>query len=327
MSLSNLNSLKAVFTASLLPLAVNAWSAEYATEMTVAQDGSGDYASIQAAIDATKCYPYERITINIKPGVYQEKVEVYAWNTQVSLIGEDRNTTIITHDDYFDRINKGRNSTFHTYTLKVAGDDFHAENLTVVNSAGPVGQAVALHVEADRASFDNISIKGWQDTLYVAGEGQRSYFNNCYIEGSIDFIFGGGTALFEQCEIKSLSDAYITAASTPANQDYGFVFKNSSFTAASDVDAVYLGRPWRKYAKTVFIDSELGAHILPAGWHNWDREENEATVFYAEYNNSGAGAVINNRVSWSHQLRKKQLRAYANEKILNGWDPSALTQK
>ena len=294
---------------------------EYDTYLTVAQDGSGEYTSIQAAIDATKTFPYGPITIFVKAGTYHEKVEVYSWNTQVSLIGEDKDTTIITQGDHFDSINKGRNSTFHTYTFKVAGNDFTAKNLTVVNSAGPVGQAVALHVEADRAVFENVALKGWQDTLYVAGEGHRSYFKHCTIEGSVDFIFGGGTALFEQCEIKSLLNSYITAASTAEHQPYGFVFDGCTLTAAPGVDKVYLGRPWREYAKTVFLNSQLGEHILPAGWHNWDRTENEGKVTYAEFNNSGPGADTGQRVGWSSLLSKRQAKRYRKEKIFGDWQP------
>jgi len=297
---------------------------DYPTEMTVAQDGSGDFTRIMDAVDATKTFPYVPITIYIKDGIYHEKVDVYSWNTHVSLIGESREGTVITYDDYFDKIDRGRNSTFHTYTLKVSGDDFHAENMTIINSSGPVGQAVALHLEADRASFKNVSLKGYQDTLYVAGEGHRSYFNNCYIEGTIDFIFGGGTALFEDCEIKSLGDAYVTAASTPENQDFGLVFNHCRFTAAEGVKEVYLGRPWREYARTVILNSELGDHILPAGWHNWDREANELTAFYAEFGNYGAGSATAKRVPWSKQLTSGDAEIYSIENIFRGWQPDNL---
>lgn len=297
---------------------------DYITEMTVALDGSGDFTSIQAAINASKCYPYERITIRVKDGVYKEKVNVYSWNTQLSLIGESREGTIITFDDHFDRIDKGRNSTFHTYTMRVGGNDFHAENLTIINSAGPVGQAVALHIEADRVSIVNSNIKGHQDTLYVAGEGFRSYFKDSYIEGSIDFIFGQGTALFEDCEIKSLSDSYITAASTPADTRFGLVFNRCKFTAAEDVAAVYLGRPWRQHASTVIMNSSLGAHILPQGWHNWDRKANEATAFYAEFGNQGPGAGRSQRVAWARQLSADSAAQYTLENIFRGWQPDQL---
>ena len=294
----------------------------YKTELTVAHDGSGDFTTIQSAINATKTFPEVPINIYIKNGVYHEKVEVYSWNTNISLIGENRDKTIITFNDHFKKINKGRNSTFHTYTLKVSANDFHAENLTVINSAGPVGQAVALHVEADRASFFNVTLKGNQDTLYVAGEGARSYFKNCLIEGTTDFIFGGGTALFESCEIKSLSNSFITAASTPKSQPFGFVFNNCVITAASGVNNVYLGRPWRSYAKTVFINSILGEHILPTGWNNWGSKEKEQTVFYGEFNNTGKGANIEKRVQWSQQLTESQANTYTKQRILRDWQPN-----
>ena len=305
----------------LLLLTNTAFSQDYETEMTVALDGTGDFTSIQAAINATKCYPYDRITIHLKDGVYKEKVEVYAWNTRISLIGESRDGTVITFDDYFDKIDLGRNSTFHTYTLKVLGNDFHAENLTLINSSGPVGQAVALHVEADRATFTNIAMKGFQDTLYVAGEGFRSYFKDCFIEGSIDFIFGEGTALFENCEIRSLGNSYVTAASTPKDQPFGLVFNNCRLTAAADVNRVYLGRPWREYAKTVFLNCEIGTHIVPEGWHNWDRKANETTAFYAEFGNTGPGASLDGRVSWVKRLSEKNAEDYTMENIFRGWNP------
>ncbi len=293
----------------------------YKTKLVVAQDGSGDFRKIQDAIYATKTFPDVPIKIYIKDGIYNEKVEVYSWNTRVALMGESRDGTIITFDDHFDKIDKGRNSTFHTFTLKVAGNDFHAENLTVINSAGPVGQAVALHVESDRASFKNVSLKGHQDTLYLAGEGARTYFKDCYIEGTTDFIFGEGTALFEGCEIKSLSNSYVTAASTPKGQGFGFVFKHCQLTAAKGVDKVYLGRPWRSYAKTVFLNTELGAHILPVGWNNWSSAEKEKTVFYAEFNNTGKGAKTDKRVDWAQQLVPAQAADYTKANILRGWQP------
>jgi pectinesterase len=308
-------------TALLLTLSTSLFAGDYRTEMTVALDGSGDFTSIQEAIDATKCYPYERITIHVKDGVYREKVEVYAWNTLVSLVGESRDGTVITFDDYFDKVDKGRNSTFHTYTLRVRGNDFHAENLTIINSSGPVGQAVALHVEADRAAFVNVAIKGFQDTLYVAGEGFRSYFRDCYVEGTTDFIFGGGTALFENCEIRSLGNSYITAASTPKNQEFGLVFRNCRLTAGPDVDRVYLGRPWREYARTVFLDCAMGDHITAEGWHNWDRAANEATAFYAEYRSIGPGSNPTGRVAWSKQLSGQSAEGYSMDNLFRGWKP------
>ncbi|MEX2603144.1 MAG: pectinesterase family protein, partial [Gracilimonas sp.] len=212
-----------------------------------------------------------------------------------------------------------RNSTFHTYTLLVEGNDFHAENLTIENSAGRVGQAVALHVDADRASFENCSLLGNQDTLYVAGEGNRQYFKDCYIEGTTDFIFGGATVLFENCQIHSKKNSYITAASTPQGMEYGFVFDQCKLTAEAEVNEVYLGRPWRDHAKTVFLRSEMGEHILSEGWHNWDKKMAEQTVFYAEYGNSGPGYAPGKRVNWSHQLTEDQSNAYKPEVVFGDW--------
>lgn len=298
----------------------------YETHITVAQDNTGDFTTIQQAINATKTFPWHDITIRIKNGIYHEKVNIYAWNPRIRLIGESREKTIIRFDDYFDKINLGRNSTFHTYTMRVAGNDFIAANLTIENTAGPVGQAVALHVEADRAAFYNVSVKGYQDTLYVAGEGHRTYFNQCYIEGSVDFIFGGGTAYFEQCEIRSLlPDTYVTAASTPASQQYGLVFNRCQFTAPQQVSGVYLGRPWRQYAKTLIINSELGQHIHPQGWHNWDNADNEKSVTYVEGNNRGAGAKSTHRVAWAQSLPITQSGTVEAEHVLRGWQPSMPT--
>jgi len=161
----------------------------------VAKDGSGDFTTIQAAINATKSFPDNRVTIILKNGVYREKVRVPSWNTLLSIVGEDRDNTIIVWDDYFNKINRGRNSTFFTYTLAVEADDFYAENLTVENSAGPVGQAVALDVEGNRCVFKNCRILGNQDTAYLDGEFSNQLFVNCKIEGTTDFIFGSATAI------------------------------------------------------------------------------------------------------------------------------------
>lgn len=285
----------------------------------MAQDGSGDYTTIQAAIDGAKSFPYERITIFVKNGVYEEKVKVHSWNPKITLVGESREETIITYGDHFDKIDRGRNSTFFTYTMLVEANDFHARNLTVENSAGPVGQAVALHVEGDRAVLENCRFLGHQDTVFAAGEGSRQYFKDCYIEGTTDFIFGPATAVFENCRIHAKDDSYITAASTPEGEPFGFVFINCTLTAEPEVDEVYLGRPWRDHAQTVFIRSEMGPHIHPAGWHNWSKPEAEQTVFYAEYDNRGPGAGrAAERVSWSRQLRPAEAERYTKANILGG---------
>src|SRR6218665_1720480 len=281
----------------------------------VAQDGSGDYTSIQSAINDSKSFPYQRITIFIKNGIYKEKIKVHEWNTNISLIGESKENTVITNADYFNKVGLGINSTFYTYTLLVEANDFLLKNITVENASGDIGQAVALSVFSDRVAVINCRILGNQDTLYASGTGKQ-YYQNCYIEGTTDFIFGSATAFFENCQIHSKKDSYITAASTPKGTAYGYVFKNCKLTASENATKVYLGRPWRIYAKTVFIDCHFGRHILPLGWHNWSKPEAEQTSFYAEYRSTGQGSSPETRVNWSHQLRKNEAKKYTAQNCL-----------
>ncbi|MCF6130108.1 pectinesterase family protein [Flavobacterium sp. AS60] len=282
---------------------------------TVAQDGSGDYTTIQAAINDSKSFPYQRITIFIKNGTYHEKIKIHEWNTNMSLVGESKENTVITFDDYFNKVNLGINSTFYTYTLLVEANDVLLKNLTIENASGDVGQAVALSVFSDRVAVIDCRITGNQDTLYASGKGCQ-YYKNCYIEGTTDFIFGSATAWFEDCEIHSKKDSYITAASTPEGTDFGYVFKDCKLTSNEAVSKVYLGRPWRIYAKTVFVNCTLGKHILPEGWHNWSKPDAEKNSFYAEYKCTGAGYSPTTRVKWSHQLTKSQAKKYKVENVI-----------
>ena len=280
-------------------------------------NGSGDFTKIQDAVNAARSYPDQRINIFVKNGIYHEKVKIHAWNTKISLIGENKEKTKITFDDHFKKINVGRNSTFHTYTVLVEGTDCSIQNLTIENSSGELGQAVALYVNANRTAVINCNLLGNQDTLYASGEGAKNYFKDCYIEGTTDFIFGDATAYFESCILHSKNNSYITAASTPENAEFGYVFKNCRLTANDFTNEVYLGRPWRPHAKTVFINCEMGKHILPQGWHNWSKPEVEKTTFYAEYKCYGQGFQPDKRVRWSHQLSKKEAKKYILENILN----------
>jgi pectinesterase len=306
----------------LFTLSAFSWAqVQYKSSYVVAPDGSGDFKTLYETIRACKVFPDERIVIHLKPGIYKEKIEVFSWNVKLSLIGENSLNTIVTFDDYS---GKGDINTASSYTFKVLGDDFYAENITFENTAGPVGQAVALFVEADRCVFKNCRFIGNQDTIYTGGEKSRQYFKDCYIEGTTDFIFGGATTVFEQCHIHSKKNSYVTAASTAEGKPYGYVFVKCKLTADSATTKVYLGRPWRNFAKTVFIDCELGTHILPEGWHNWRKPEAEKTTFYAEYNSFGPGAAPQKRVSWSHQLSKAEARSYTTDQILkgtDGWNP------
>nr|WP_240474773.1 pectinesterase family protein [Flavobacterium sp. KMS] len=268
-------------------------------------------------MNAAKAFPYEKVTIHIKNGTYYEKVRIPEFNNNVSLIGESKEKTIITYDDYFGKMNLGRNSTFYTYTMLVEGNDFSASNLTIQNSSGDIGQAVALSIMGDNAYIFNCNILGNQDTLYASGNNSRQYFKDCYIEGTTDFIFGKATVLFENCQIHSLKNSYITAAATPEGTAFGFVFKNCNLTADKNATQVYLGRPWRIYAKTVFIECKMGNHIVPQGWENWSKPEAEKTAFYAEYNCSGEGFKPKERVKWSYQLTKKEAKKYTVENVFS----------
>lgn len=287
---------------------------QYKYIFTVAKDGSGEYASIQGAIDAMRVYPLAPITLYIKNGVYNEKIELPANNTDVTFIGENVDSTIITWNDYS---GKGKHTTFTSYTAKISGNRFRAENITFENSAGPVGQALALYVDADKAVFRNCKFLGNQDTIFTGGEQSRQLFTDCYIEGTTDFIFGPATAVFEHCTIRSKTNSYITAASTTFGKQFGFVFINCIIIADSSVNKLYLGRPWRANAKTVFINSDLPKAIAPEGWNNWGNAENEKTALYAEYKNTGNGAKTDKRVKWSKQLTDSQVRQYTLPNIFS----------
>ena len=286
---------------------------QYKYIFTVAKDGSGDYRYIQDAIDAMRVYPLSPITLYIRNGVYNEKIELPETNTDVSFIGESVDKTIISFNDYSGR---GKLVTFTSYTARISGNRFRAENITFMNSAGPVGQALALYVDADQALFKNCRFIGNQDTIFASGENARQYFTDCYIEGTTDFIFGPSTAVFQHCTIRCKSNSFITAANTPAGKKFGFVIMDCKIVADSAVNKLYLGRPWRAHAKTVFLRCELPAAIAAEGWNNWNNPENEKTSFYAEYKNSGAGDDIAGRVAWSHQLTDKDAKEYTIQNIL-----------
>lgn len=287
---------------------------QYKYVFTVAKDGSGDYKFIQDAIDAMRVYPLMPITLYIKNGVYNEKIELPANNTDVTFIGESVEKTIITFNDYSGR---GRLNTFTSYTAKISGNRFVAENITFANSAGPVGQALALYVDADKAVFKNCRFLGNQDTIFAAGESSRQLFTDCYIEGTTDFIFGPSTAVFQRCTIRCKANSYITAANTTPGKKFGFVFLDCKVVVDSTVTKMFLGRPWRAASKTAFIRCELPKQIAPEGWNNWGNVENEKTAYYAEYKNTGEGAATAVRVAWSKQLTDKEAKEYTLENIFS----------
>lgn len=285
-------------------------------DLVVAKDGSGDYRYIQDAIDAIRVYLPKAITVRIKKGIYKEKITVPSTLTNITFLGDSPDSTVISYDDYS---GKGKMETFDSYTVRVLGNDITFKNITIENTAGRVGQAVALHVEGDRCSFENCRLLGNQDTLFASGENARQYFSNCYIEGTVDFIFGSSTALFERCTLHSkAANTYISAASTPKWVVFGYIFKDCTLTATADVTNVYLGRPWRDYAKTVYINCTMGSHIAEVGWNNWSRPETETTAYYAEYKCSGLGFKPKNRVKWAHQLTDKEAEIYTVENVFAG---------
>lgn len=286
--------------------------------IVVAADGSGDVKTVQEAINKVPENNKTRFTIRIKPGVYQEQINIPATKPFVSLIGENAETTKLT----FKISNKDAGSTSAAFAFYVAGHDFYAENLTFENSFGVGSQAVAVVSDADRAIFKKCRFLAWQDTLYTRRG--RQYFTDSYIEGSVDFIFGQAAAVFENCEIHSKTDGYLTAPMRfAADEPSGLVLIKSKLTAENTVKKVYLGRPWRDYGRTVYLETEMGAHILPEGWHHW-QPEREKTAYFAEYKSVGAGANNSARVSWSHQLTETESAQFRAENFLkgeDGWNP------
>lgn len=307
----------------LAHLAFGAGSAMAApqTELVVAADGSAKYRSVQEAIMAVPAGTRDNpVIILIKPGVYKELIYVQREKRFFHLIGEDASKTILTYDLHANIPGKDGKpiGTFRTPSAQIDADDFTAENITFENSAGPVGQALAIRIDGDRVRFRNCRFLGWQDTILL--NRGRHYFENCYIEGHVDFIFGGATAFFERCHIHCLRNGYITAASTPDNQPFGFVFSNCKITGANASVKTYLGRPWRAFSSVMFLNTEMSEVVRPEGWHNWNFPEREKTVRYAESGSKGAGANLRARVAWARQLSASEAIAITPEKVLGGAD-------
>jgi pectinesterase len=293
--------------------------------ITVAPDGSGEFTSVQAAIDAVADHSEQPTEIRIKPGVYKEKIVVPRSKRFVRLVGDNALRTVLTWD-----LNArmpgadGREiGTFRTPSVTFEADDCSAEGITFENSAGPVGQALAVALFGDRLVFRRCRFLGWQDT--VLDHKGRHYYEQCYIAGHCDFIFGGGTAFFERCRIHCLQKGYITAASTAADQPYGYVFSNCRITGAGPEVTTYLGRPWRDHAKVIFLNTAMASVVRPEGWHNWDHPERETTAYYAEYRSTGPGANPSARVGWSHQLTAAEAQRLTVQAVLSGddgWNPA-----
>ena len=318
----------------------------------IKQDGTGDFTSVQAALDSLPADNQEPVTLFIHKGIYREQIHVTV--PYVSFTGESAEETILTYGLYarMPSDDIGKLGTFRTYSCFIDTHDFTASNLTFENSAGPgtkVGQALALYVDGDRIAFHDCRFLGNQDTLFTAplppkeiepngfvGPKQsapringRHFYQRCYIEGDIDFIFGGATAYFEDCEFFSKYtgqpiSSYVTAASTPEGQEYGYVCQNCLFTSNCPPHSAYLGRPWREYAKVVLLNCQMEHHICPEGWNDWGKESAHDTVFFAEYKSYGPGAAMQSRPYWCHVLDEREAKHFAKELVLggnDGWNP------
>jgi PelA/Pel-15E family pectate lyase len=281
-----------------------------AGEIVVAADGSGDFRTVQEAIDHVPENNSQRIVIHLKPGVYREQIRVSAGKRFVTFRGDDALKTILTYR--LSALEAG--NTRLAFSTFVNADEFRAENVTFENSFGAGSQAVALFVDADRAEFRNCRFLGWQDTLFV--NGGRQWFKDCYIEGHVDFIFGSASAVFENCTIHSKGAGYVTAHYRTSDREHtGFVFVRCRLTGEKAVGGVYLGRPWRPYARVVFIECWLGEHIKAEGWDNWRDPAREKTAWFAEYNSKGPGANLNARVAWSKQLSKADAASFSRDRF------------
>lgn len=317
---ASLKPLLAALLAGVLP----AFTVLAAPDAIVAADGTGNYTSLQTAIDKAPMRTGAadpRWVILVKPGVYRERIYVQRERGHILVRGEDAASTTIAFNlnaNLPDPDAPGKTiGTFRTPTVQIDGDGMIWENLTVSNTAGNVGQALALRADGDRLVFRHCRFLGWQDTILL--NRGRQYFEDCYIEGHVDFIFGAATAWFSRCELHALASGYLTAASTPETSAHGFVFADGRITAADGVKT-YLGRPWRPFARVVFLRTDMSAAVRPEGWHNWNKPDAEKTTFYAEFTSTGPGATPAARVPWSHQLTAAEAAAYTIPAILGGTD-------
>lgn len=294
--------------------------------LVVARDGTGQFRNIAEAIEVCRAFMDYHKVIFVKKGTYKEKLIIPQSLTNIEICGEDRDNTIITWDDHANVIYPPTGKpmgTFRTYTLKIEGSDITLKNITVENNAARLGQAVALFTTGDKIVFLSCRFLGHQDTIYTGNARSRHYFKDCYIEGTTDFIFGPSTAWFENCDIFCKTNSYITAASTPQDVTYGYIFNNCRITADANVSKVYLGRPWRDYGYTLFMNCELPRQIRPEGWHHWQKER-EKTARYLEYNNHGEGANTKGRATWSRQLTKKEAQKITLNEVFSvndTWNP------
>jgi pectinesterase len=294
------------------------------TKIIVAHDGSGKYLTVQEALNHIPLNNKKPVTIYIRNGIYKEKLPLDSTKNFVTIIGEDKFKTILTYDDHTGTVEPNGDviNTMTSHTFLIKADNFTAKNITVQNNAGfSAGQAVALESDGDKAQFYNCRFLGFQDVLFTKSENSRQYYKDCYIEGTTDFIFGPSTVWFEHCHIHSKKNSHVTAASTPQNHEFGYVFNDCVLTGDTTLHSVSLGRPWRPYASVTYIHCFLGPQIKAEGWSNWNNTDNYKTTRFAEYENYGAGANKASRVSWSKQLNDNEIKKYTMPNVLNGWIP------
>ena len=293
-------------------------------KIIVAQDGTGDFKTVQEAFNSVPGNNKKLITIFIKNGVYKEKLHLDSSKNFITLLGADKFNTILTFDDHTGKVSlKGDTiNTRTSWSFLIKANDFTAKNITFQNDAGfTAGQAVAVESDGDRTSFFNCRFIGNQDVLFTNNDRSRQYYKSCYIEGTTDFIFGSSTVWFEQCHIHSKKNSHVTAASTPKEKSFGYVFNDCMLTGDSTLHGVSLGRPWRPYAMVTYMHCYIGQHIIPQGWANWNQTENYKTTRYAECKNYGPGAAIDQRVKWSKQLSDKEVKEYTLKNVFGDWNP------
>lgn len=309
--------MKRILTALFILLAIQASAQRI--QKKVAQDGSGDYKTVQEALNAVPYNNKKPISILIGEGVYKEKLFLDSTKNFVTLTGADKFTTILTYDDHTGKLSPNGDTinTRTSWSFKILADNFTASNITFQNDAGfSAGQAVAVESDGDKAMFNNCRFIGNQDVLFTNSATSRQYYQQCYIEGTTDFIFGSATVWFEQCHIHSKKNSHVTAASTPAEKERGYVFNDCVLTGDTSLHNVSLGRPWRPTAAVVYIRCFIGEHIKPEGWSNWNNTDNYKTTRYAEYKNYGPSADPAKRVSWSKQLTDEEAKKYKVHEFL-----------
>jgi pectinesterase len=294
------------------------------TNITVAQDGSGNYSTVQQALNQVPLHNTKPFIIFIKDGIYKEKLHLDSFKNFVIIIGEDQFKTILTFDDHTGKVSQIGDTinTKTSYSFLIKANNCTAQNITFQNEAGfSAGQAVALESDGDKAQFFNCRFIGNQDVLFTNNENSRQYYKDCYIEGTTDFIFGSATVWFDDCHIHSKKNSHLTAASTPQDHEFGYVFNDCVLTGDTSLHAVSLGRPWRPYASVTYIHCYIDEHIKPEGWSNWNKTENYKTARFAEYENYGPGSQKTNRVAWSKQLNNDEIKKYIIKRVLSGWEP------